>query len=291
MKKAIRYAFLFFVAVTIHLTGMEPLSPETLAMLKDMPSIECMTQIECSLKTISPDDPRYKRHHVKKEIEKDQLNNEVFQGVSVNWCGYAAIPPVGTVSAVSGVWIVPTLSSSTINTYSSAWVGMDGYSNGTVEQIGTGHDWVNGAQDNYAWFEMFPNSMQEIIGFPVNNSDLIGAIVQYMGNNVFQLSLFNYTANVFTTIPTALTTSSTAQRTSAEWIAEAPSSSQGVLPLAHFGNILFGNCATVINGIYGPINSPYWFNDPIAMKANNIYKAVPSQLMNNNSFYATWLHE
>jgi hypothetical protein len=47
--------------------------------------------------------------------------------------------------------------------YSSAWVGIDGYSDNTVEQIGTEQDWIWGRAIYYSWFEMYPNRPYRIL--------------------------------------------------------------------------------------------------------------------------------
>ncbi len=96
-------------------------------------------------------------------------------GSSSNWSGYAAYPsaqtqsPSGggkgkgngkgngggggknssstaTFSDVTGSWVVPSVAaSSSDSTYSSSWVGLDGYNDGTVEQVGTEQDWSGGS--------------------------------------------------------------------------------------------------------------------------------------------------
>ena len=129
---------------------------------------------------------------------------------STNWSGYVAAsninkPVKNTVTGVYGSWIVPNITASNNNTYSAIWVGIDGYNSPTVEQIGTGHDYVNGVKQHYAWFEMYPGPSYTIVGFPVNVGDLISAIVEYSGNNVFTMTLINNTQKVRTTIPTKYT--------------------------------------------------------------------------------------
>lgn len=220
------------------------------------------------------------------------------EGTSLNWSGFVAAtnlsrPVPGTVNGVGGFWAVPAVSPSATSTYSSAWVGIDGYGSGTVEQLGTEHDWINGAPQYYAWFEMYPAVSKLIRGFPVVPGDLIGAAVVYAGNGVFVLAIANYTRGVSTTIPTAYTISFAAQRVSAEWIVEAPSTVQGnILPLAHFGITPWANCSAIINGITGPINSPHWMNVPLAMVTpTNVIRAVPSALFNGTNFYVQWFHE
>jgi hypothetical protein len=88
-------------------------------------------------------------------------------------------------------------------------------------------------------------------------------------------------------------------RSSAEWIAEAPSDSKGILPLADFGAVYLGtdytsvsgtNYATV-NGVTGAIGS---FGSNVVMadmvtEKTSIPKATPSALTaDGSSFFVTW---
>src|SRR5262252_10233905 len=85
---------------------------------------------------------------------------------SVNWSGYAvetslASPQAYAFTDVQATWIVPSLSpsaSSNQTAYSSTWIGLDGDSSKTVEQIGIEQDYVNGKAVYYAWYEMYPKS-------------------------------------------------------------------------------------------------------------------------------------
>ena len=70
-------------------------------------------------------------------------------GISANWAGYV-VPTTtasGEVSAVSGSWVVPAVTGSGC---SAIWVGMDGYSSNSAEQIGTEQDIINGKAQYYA---------------------------------------------------------------------------------------------------------------------------------------------
>lgn len=311
MKKILFYSFILLNTLTMALFGQTSLDSDTQISYNEqsilesdlqvstdlLPATDGFIEIECSIEPIDPSGPLYHKHQ-KRHQGRPIPHIGLKQGTSLNWCGYVAatnlqFPTPGSVSAVSGLWTVPTLSPSTSSTYSAAWVGIDGYSNGTVEQIGTSHDWINGAQQNYAWFEMYPNSLFELVGFPVNNNDLIGAIVEYRANGVFLMKIFNYSRGVSTTVPISYTVSTVAQRSSAEWIVEPPSTQQGILPLAHFNVIYFQSCFVKINGIVGTIGTPYWRYDPLFMRSQaGIYKAIPSSLSNNgSSFFVVWKHE
>jgi hypothetical protein len=223
--------------------------------------------------------------------------------VSSNWSGYVAFPSIwhytnGAATAVYGSWIVPAVAVPTVtagsqNTYSSFWVGIDGYETATVEQIGTSQEWINGAPVYYAWFEMYPDAAYYIAGFPVHPGDSISASVEYQGNGVFLMKLYNNTLKISTTIPTSSTTSSAATCDCVEWIAEAPSINGTVQPLSHFGTAQFSNCTATINGVTGPINNSSWTYEALSMKRFLfLSKATPSSLgADGASFSVQWYHE
>ena len=50
-----------------------------------------------------------------------------------NWSGYAE---TGTFTGVSGTWTVPAVSASSSSTYSSAWIGVDGFNDNNLIQTG-----------------------------------------------------------------------------------------------------------------------------------------------------------
>ena len=60
-----------------------------------------------------------------------------------NWSGYAE---TGTFTGVSGTWTVPAVSASSSSTYSSAWIGVDGFNDDNLIQTGTEEDYYNGAR-------------------------------------------------------------------------------------------------------------------------------------------------
>ena len=222
------------------------------------------------------------------------------KGSSNNWCGYVAAqnlntPVVNSVTSVQALWIVPHVTApaggNPKDTYASIWIGIDGYNNSTVEQIGTSHEWHSGKVVNYAWFEMYPNAAFEISGFPLNPGDSIGATIISQGKGVFLMKLANNTRKVTTTIPTRYTICATAQCACAEWVVEAPYM-KGVLPLAHFSNVAFSNCTATIGGVTGAINNPKWKHDSIIMKSPTMApKATVSALAaDGQSFSAMWLH-
>ncbi len=214
---------------------------------------------------------------------------------SSNWSGYAVTG--SAFSYAKGSWHVPGVDcAKTPSTYSSHWVGIDGYSDKTVEQIGTESDCSGGTPTYYAWYEFYPAGMVPISTVPVGNGNIISAEVSYDGSQ-FTLKITNEkTGKSFFTTQTA----SGAKRTSAEWISEAPSSGGSVLPLADFVKSNFGYDKTSIkntnyasdSSITGPISDFGSKAEEITMINGSTKKAVPSSLTTDgSSFDVVWKHE
>ncbi len=210
-------------------------------------------------------------------------------GTSTNWSGYAIEtslinPRNNAVTDVVGSWVVPTVTCTNTNTYSSAWVGIDGYSDNSVEQTGTEQDCINGLPRYYAWYEMYPKPSY-LVNLSINVGDVMKAEVKFLQRNKFQLILTDVTTGrYFLTVQ-----NSNANRQSAEWVMEAPWSG-GTLPLANFGTVNFSGDSATLNGHTGTISDPMWQIDPITMtNSSGNPKATPSALSTDGSaFSVTW---
>ena len=207
---------------------------------------------------------------------------------STNWSGYAVTGAAGSVSDAKGSWTVPTIQGTcpSTNQYSSFWVGIDGFSSGTVEQTGTDSDCQNGVPTYYAWYEFYPHPSFLINGLTVRPGDHMTAEASFNGRS-FTVTITDTSTGV------SFSTSArvrSAQRSSAEWIAEAPSSSGGILPLADFGTVSYSSCTTTVNGTPGTIGSFGSSVQVITMVSNSgAVKAQPSSLSSSgDSFSVTW---
>jgi hypothetical protein len=108
-----------------------------------------------------------------------------------------------------------------------------------------------------------------------------------MEESVFQLTITNNTQGGSYTVPTSYTTTASANRSSAEWIVEAPSSRK-ILPLANFGTVNFSDCyATGLSGIPGSISA--WPPDALTMLDPSGGESDPSALSSDGTaFSATY---
>jgi len=206
---------------------------------------------------------------------------------STNWSGYSLDTAPGQVQAVSAEWNVPAVTGSS-TAYSSTWVGIDGDNSGTVEQIGTAsevHTTKVGrntvvSYTYYAWWEMYPaNAMQSISSMTVHAGDHIQASVTYVGDNptthynLFTLSITDTTSGQSFSVTTGL--NKVVQRSSAEWIQEAPSSFFGVLPLANFGSVTLTNVQATFTGTNdGTVAGNIWTLAPYAQ----VYSGASSSI-------------
>lgn len=233
---------------------------------------------------------------------KPKIRAGTSSGYSLNWAGYALDGPVGSVNDVKGSWVVPTVTCAKKQyQYSAFWIGIDGDNSSTVEQTGTSSDCRRGTPVYYAWHEFYPAYPVNIAtsDLSVSPGNIMSAEVSYSGSTgLFTVSITNQnTSQTYS----ATGTVSNAQRNSAEWIAEAPSSGS-VLPLANFGTAYFGLDYTgipstsfaTVNGITGNIGS---FAPATNVNVNTIGmvsfsgrpKAIPSVLApDGTSFSVRW---
>jgi hypothetical protein len=209
---------------------------------------------------------------------------------STNWSGYAITGSKGSVTEVKGSWIVPSVNCTATSTASSAfWIGIDGYTSNTVEQVGTDSDCESGSPQYYAWFEFYPHLSFTLDKFPVRPNDVLSAEVQAGSKGAFTVSITNVTTGQSFSTTTKMPSAS---QTSAEWIIEG-----GVLPLADFVSVSFENCSYTA-GNNGPQSIGPFTNsnvDELTMVTKDgTVKSQPSGLSsdketNTSSFTDSWL--
>ena len=216
--------------------------------------------------------------------------------LSTNWSGYAA-QSASTFTDAVGSWVQPTATCAPgSTTYSSFWVGIDGYSSDSVEQLGTDSDCVRGKPSYYAWWEMYPAGSSVLTGYPVNAGDTLTAEVARSGSS-YKLSLKSSEGWTL-----SLNESGTDANSSAEWVAEAPEictnfgffSFCRLANLTNFGTINFTGAEAAAGGNDAPASTFTTNGGPqeITMVTNSdVVKAQPSPLSaSGTGFSVTWMH-
>jgi Peptidase A4 family len=232
--------------------------------------------------------------------------------VSANWAGYAASRPASAherFDSVSGSWIQPAAACRPGSaSYAAVWVGLGGLSSRSraLEQIGTEVDCSRSADTFYStWLELVPAAPQTL-QLKVHPGDRVSASVTVAGHGVTLRLRDVTTGQRFSTTRRA----DPVDRSSAEWIVEAPSICAGTsacsaLALTDFGTLSFSSASATAGGHSGPIEDPRWTagalelrqgpgrlhrrNRPRFTGARTPIVAVPSALSGHDgAFTVTW---
>lgn len=187
---------------------------------------------------------------------------------SYNWAGYAVLGAPGSVTQVTGSWVVPTVVGSHgqycpdgQRTWDSTavWIGIDGATDPTVEQTGTSSDCFYGQVDYYPWFEYYPAEAEE----PIPTADFIlpgdhmTASVDFEGLNATGIPTFQTTLTDLTqkwTFSSPVTAVVGALQESAEWIEESPYY-MGFLGLTDVSLVTFSDATATVGGTTGSFAS------------------------------------
>ncbi len=208
-----------------------------------------------------------------------------------NWAGYAVTG--SSFTSVLGSWVVPgyhCIKTPSSNSY--AFVGIDGYSDTTIEAIGTESDCIGTHYQYFAWYTLGATFIK-ITGFSVKSGDVISASVSYAGSE-FTVEIYNITQGKFFSQTTAVPG---AQRSSAEWIVGRYNS---LPPLMDFGKVSAGSDYTNIgdtdwatdSSVSGPISDFGSKMVKINMISEGVTYATPSALTTDgSSFIVNWKHE
>jgi hypothetical protein len=225
---------------------------------------------------------------------------------SSNWAGYVVKGRSSKTrfEHVVGAWRQPAASCVPgRQTYAVFWVGLGGYQSGAskLEQAGTAADCTStGHAAFFAWYELVPD-LPVAVNMRVRPGDSVAASVTASRGGVLVHVRDLTTGRGFAkrvSFPGP-------DRSSAEWIAEAPSSCDhsgcNVLPLTNFGAVGFtGANALTAGGEAGPISDPAWTTIPIEIQADPeafaaatatpvVDSAIPSALDSaGSSFSVTW---
>lgn len=189
---------------------------------------------------------------------------------SSNWAGYATHRRGLRFKEVSAEWIQPNATCTPgLATFSSVWVGLGGYRQGSnaLEQIGSEVDCSpSGRVVSSAWYELVP-SPSHTIRIAVAPGDKLKASVTVIRHRV-TVALRDLTRG---TKFTRTVHDSDVDRSSADWIVEAPSDCQTptlcrLLPLTDFGTATFTSARAVsVAGHAGGIADRHWQRTKITL--------------------------
>ena len=173
------------------------------------------------------------------------MTKEATGWTSGNWSGYAgSTGGAGSATSVEGYWEVPSVSKTSKNTYSSTWLGIDGFGNSDLIQTGVEQAWVGGAAQYTAWWEILPASQTNIPSLVVHPGDVMFAYIAKQTGSTWEIELEDTTTGKsFVTDQTYTGVADTV-----EWIVEAPTVGGSVSTLATYSTMYFDKDA--FNGFY-----------------------------------------
>ncbi len=187
---------------------------------------------------------------------------------SSNWSGYAITR--GPYAAITGSWTVASVAASNKQTFSSTWIGIDGFNNSNLSQTGTEADYYSGAAHYDAWWEILPASETVIPSISVFPGDAMSANIHQIQSGA-NAGMWSITITDVTSNQTFSTTQSyTGPLTSAEWIEEAPSVGGHIATLAHYSTF------TADPGTVNSVNPGLTAADSGVMIQRNAQVSTPS---------------
>ncbi len=188
-----------------------------------------------------------------------------------SWSGYMALA-CGTCSLryVTATWVQPSVNcadSPLPVAWATSWVGLDGWEDESVEQIGTYTTCTDGNASYLAFYEMYPANPVMLYSVPIAPGDLITASVYYdAAAGRWRLTVSDRTTGARAStsqpcppgiFPGGTTTNGPGcGNISAEVIAEVPGEAGANLPLADFGTETYTAIAvTSRNGTHGSMET------------------------------------
>ena len=151
-----------------------------------------------------------------------------------NWAGYVVYNSTSNITYAVGTWIVQNASASGFgDTKSVQWVGIGGYLDGNLVQVGTESDTNLGFGNYFVWYEYDPSNTPEqypcnIILSPGCNDvspgdKMMGIVYLVPGtSNEWNFTIFDFTRGYGFYNLTFLNSHQIPSRKTAEWIDERP---------------------------------------------------------------------
>jgi len=144
---------------------------------------------------------------------------------SYNWSGFAQNngKTTGPFTGVKATFVVPTVTEPAKGTkYSSDWVGVGGWNEGTLVQDGIEADNMNGTPFYQAWTEILP-AAEDPLRLTIHPGDTIKASVREIAHNTWKMKVKDLT----TGLKASRTVSYTSSGASVEVITERPCIADG----------------------------------------------------------------
>jgi hypothetical protein len=249
-----------------------------------------------SVTRITPELVPTTRYHLPNQrLTKAVVEGNTAHSTSGNWSGWSLIGGSPVFDEVTGLWVVPNVSSESqaINGYMSEWVGIDGNcSCNDLIQDGTEQQFTGGKATYYAWIEFIPESEIVVPNFPIAPGDVIYAY-SAVGTKSGKITGFYYIANYNTkkaiSASLAIPPKTTFSGKSAEWIVERTEVGGSFTnPLPDYADAYMDNAFAYRSGSSHAISYTSESNENIVM-AQGSTKLSDSTEQDSDSMWFHWL--
>jgi Peptidase A4 family len=169
---------------------------------------------------------------------------------SGSWAGYYLSGADGAFTSVSASWTEPAAACASGDQDVAFWVGLDGISSDSVEQIGSQADCTSGTASYAGWYDMYP-AAPVYFSNVLKPGDALTASVTFSGTKTYTLVLTDSTQGW---TKTATVAEAGPTRSSAEIVTSGPGASGSSPTLTDFGKITYTGCT--VNGTSMGTQSP-----------------------------------
>ncbi|HUC55891.1 MAG TPA: G1 family glutamic endopeptidase [Streptosporangiaceae bacterium] len=202
---------------------------------------------------------------------------------SANWAGYYLSGASGAYTSVSASFTAPAATcKATGSSAADFWVGLDGFSSDSVEQVGIDEECTSGTASYVGWYDLYP-AAPVYFSSTVSPGDSMSASVTFSGTASYTFGLSDSTQGWTHTITKV---QSGLERSSAEIVTSGPgASSNGIGPtLLDFGKITYTACK--VNGTSMGTQDP---TEVEMVDADGRVMVSPSAMTAAGKFTNTWL--
>jgi hypothetical protein len=180
----------------------------------------------------------------------------VFQNNSI-WAGYlvasSTYKPEPTITSINASWTVPEITQFTSGASSAEWIGIGGFFDKTLIQVGSEQDSFREHAEYSVWYELLPDNAVTIDSFDVSPGDTIYASISQVNPSMHEWLIYIADSNsnqVFQKSVIYL-----ASQLSAEWILERPEINGQVSSMANLTMVTFNDCQATISGTTNSLGS------------------------------------
>jgi hypothetical protein len=222
----------------------------------------------------------------------DHAVGETTAAESRNWSGYLASGGDGF-DCVEAIWVQPTVRCrGTITQSAVYWVGLGGYLQESLVQIGTESTCIRGETSASAWRESLPDERFYLrVPLEIEPGERIWAQVRWLSGARYRLSMANLATRRHFSIEVINTT---LERTSADWIVEAPTSGCPSrcrnLKMPDFKTFRFRSAWVSLDGVRRQVDSAPFVHtvETMVSAAGAVRADVISTAADGTSFAVRW---